>query len=387
MGVQLGMFVGLLGLPDGGLGVIWPSLRHTFHRPVGDLGILVVAGMVPYLGASALSARVVRRTGFGTFTVLIGGIAVLSFLAWATAPVWAVAVAAFAALGWSRGGTDAALNAYASERQGVRRLLLLHAAYGVGATAGPLLVSVVLVLGGGWRMVVVMLAALAGVVTLAAVAARRSWAGPAERAPEAAPGPPDRVPPTVRGKGRHSSGRGGVGAILGAFAVYTAAEAATGAWAFTVLTEGRHLDRGLAGAAVATYWGGLTGSRMLVAAVGHRLARGPVVWGGAALALGGVVLFAAGGRLGGVAGLPLAGLGFGPLFPVMVSVIPDRVEASRAATVIGWAIGVAALGGPAGTAAVGLLAGYAGLPAVGGMLVAFAVTLLVAAVVMFEGVA
>jgi len=40
-------------------------------------------------------------------------------------------------------------------------------------------------------------------------------------------------------------------------------------------------------------------------------------------------------------GLPIAGLGFAPLFPVMISIIPDRVGIPRSATVIGWAIGVA----------------------------------------------
>lgn len=386
MVVQLGLFVGLLGLPDGGLGVIWPSLRHTFHRPVGDLGILVLAGTVPYLGASALAARGVRRTGFGPFTVLISAIAVLSFLSWATAPIWVVAVVAFAALGWSRGATDAAVNAYVSETEGVRRLGLLHAGYGVGATGGPLLVSVVVVLGGGWRVVVAILGAIAAGVTIAAIAARNGWDGPGEPASDATAIQADGVPPRVRANGQHAGGRGGVLATLGAFAVYTAAEAAAGAWAFTVLTESRHLARGLAAAAVATYWAALTGGRILVAAVGHRFGRGPVVWGGAALALAGVCLFAFGGRVAGAFGLLFAGLGFGPIFPVMVSLIPDRVEASRSSAVIGWAIGVAALGGPAGTAAAGMFAGYGGLAAVGGVLVTLSTTLLVAVVVMFEGV-
>lgn len=33
----------VLGLPDGGLGVAWPSMRGDFDRPLGDLGWIVVA--------------------------------------------------------------------------------------------------------------------------------------------------------------------------------------------------------------------------------------------------------------------------------------------------------------------------------------------------------
>ena len=389
--VEVGLFVGLLGIPDGGLGVLWPSLRHAFHRPVGDLGVLVLAGTVPYLVASALAGRAVRRTGFGRLTVVIGVVATAALVGWALAPVWAIVVAAFAVLGWSRGNTDAALNAHVSATEGVRRLGLLHASYGLGATAGPLLVSLVLAIGGDWQAAVAALAVIAALVTGAAVAARAQWsAAPidgraGERSEEVGDGgqgdggPARGVPVSGGGAAR------GVVGVLAVFTVYTAAEASTGAWAFTVLTQSRHLDRGVAGVAVATYWGALTAGRLGVAAVGHRVGRGHAVVGGSALALAGVVLFALGGRVAGPVGLPLAGLGFAPIFPVMVSLIPDRVGMARSATVIGWAIGVAAVGGPVGTALAGAVADSAGVSAIPAVLVALAAVLLTGGVVTFRG--
>jgi fucose permease len=377
--VEVGLFVGLLGIPDGGLGVMWPSLRHAFHRPVGDLGILVLAGTVPYLLASAHAARAVRRLGFGTLTVAIGAVGTAAFVGCALAPVWGVVVGAFAVLGWSRGSTDAALNAHVSATEGVRRLGLLHASYGVGATAGPLLVSFVLGLGGGWQASVVTFAVIASCVTLAAVAAREGWAV----TPAAAPRGTGSCTPNTA-----ATGRGGVrdvAALLGVFAVYTGTEAATGAWAFTVLTQSRHLERGVAAVAVAGYWGALTVGRFGLAAVGHRVGRGRAVWGGSALALVGVVLFAVGGRVVGAASLPLAGLGFAPMFPVMVSLIPDRVGPERSATLIGWAVGVAAVGGPAGTALAGVVADRAGVATIAAVLVVLSALLLCGAVVTFRG--
>lgn len=398
--VEVGLFVTLLGIPDGGLGVLWPSLRATFHRPVGDLGILVLAGTVPYLVASLVSGRAVTRIGFGMLTVAIGVVAVVAFIAWGLAPAWGAVLGAFALLGWSRGSADASVNAHASATEGVRRLGLLHASYGLGATAGPLVVSVVLALGGGWRVAVGVLAAAAAVVTAAAVAARDVPPATADgtfRHSDETQGP-DSPNPDAEREFRHrdqtasadvarppGAGRGGVAGILAVFVLYTAVEASTGAWAFTVLTQSRHLDRGIAGIATATYWGALTAGRVGVAAAGHRVGRGRVIEVGAALALVGVVLFAVGGRVIGPIGLPLAGLGFAPLFPVMVSVIPDRVGVPRSATVIGWAIGVAAVGGPAGTALAGAIANTAGVASIGAVLVVVAVILLMGGVAVFHG--
>ena len=44
-------FIGL-GLPEGALGVVWPSMRATFGRPVSELGVLLAAFTAGYLVAS-----------------------------------------------------------------------------------------------------------------------------------------------------------------------------------------------------------------------------------------------------------------------------------------------------------------------------------------------
>jgi len=374
--VEVGLFVSLLGIPDGALGVLWPSLRAAFHRPIGDLGTLVLAGTVPYLVASVLSGRAVRRIGFGMLTVAIGVVATVALIIWGLAPGWGVVLGAFAVLGWSRGSADASINAQASANEGVRRLGVLHASYGLGATAGPLVAAAVLAAGGGWQAVVGVLAVGAALVTATAVAARRDWrptpgAAPTTEAPAAA-------------AAGVSAGARAVAGILTVFALYTAVEAATGAWAFTVLTQSRHLDRGIAGFATATYWGALTAGRIGVAAFGHRVGRIRVLRVGAALALVGVTVFALGGRVIGPIGLPVAGLGFAPLFPVMVSIIPERVGLTRSATVIGWAIGVAAVGGPAGIALAGAVADRAGVTSIGAVLVGMAAILLAGEAVVFQ---
>src|SRR2546423_10003084 len=54
-----------LGLPDGVLGVAWPSVRGTFGQPVSHLGVLLAAGTAGYLVSSFLGGQLVRVFGVG----------------------------------------------------------------------------------------------------------------------------------------------------------------------------------------------------------------------------------------------------------------------------------------------------------------------------------
>jgi hypothetical protein len=45
-----------LGLPDGVLGVAWPSLRRSFDRPIDQLGLLLLSMMAGYLASSVSAA-------------------------------------------------------------------------------------------------------------------------------------------------------------------------------------------------------------------------------------------------------------------------------------------------------------------------------------------
>jgi fucose permease len=343
--VEVGVMIAVLGLPDGALGVAWPSLRHTFGLPVGDLGLIALVGIIPYLLASTGVTRLVRRVGFGTTSIAFAVLATAAMAAWASAPAWGVVLAAAAAYGASRGAVDSSFNAYVSEHEGVRRLGLLHAGYGIGATLAPLIVATVLSLGAGWRVALGVLAAADLAATAGAWAMRSAWR-------------PSRHADLPHDADAAASHRARVAMLLATFVVYTGSEAGIGAWAFTVGTDGRHLDRGLVAGAVAVYWAMLTGGRLLLAGIGGRVGREVILIGGSALALAGVVLFWLNHSDAGLIGLIPAGFGFAATFPVVISMVPDYVGDRRSAHIIGWCVAFAAIGGPAGTALGGFVAGH-----------------------------
>ena len=138
-----------VALPASTLGLLWPSMRLSFGEPVGALGILLVFGITASVISSVATGRAQVRTG-----PLVAASAMLTAVALALeafAPsLWVMAVG-MVLFGLGFGTIDAVLNAHAARHFGPRDINWMHASYGLGATIGPLLVTVLLAEGLGWR--------------------------------------------------------------------------------------------------------------------------------------------------------------------------------------------------------------------------------------------
>jgi fucose permease len=351
--LQVALFV-TLGLPDGALGVAWPSMRDSVDRPLGALGLVLATGTIGYLLGSPSVATLARR--IGTPTTMLGAsvVAAVALSAWAATSSWPLLLAASFMLGIARGMVDAGLNAYVALHGGVRRLGLLHGAYGIGTSAGSLLVVVALA-AGSWRGAWAVMAVLNAAVAVWAVRQRHDW-------------PRDVVVDTTTAAdadGATTPPGLVIGITVLCFAALVGAEYSTGAWSYTLLTDGRGVSDTAAGLWVASFWGGLTVGRFAIGAVGHRIDRITILNVSCAGALAGVgLLWWDPGGLG-VAGLPIAGLGFAALFPALVALMPDRLGARRSSAVIGWSVAAASLGGTGVAAAAGVLVDQRGASVLG----------------------
>ncbi|PDW02479.1 MFS transporter [Candidatus Viridilinea mediisalina] len=154
-----GLLVGLayvafisLGLPEGLTGVAWPSIRATFDLPLGALGALISTITIGYLIASFSAARLMQRLGVGWLLTLSSLITALSLLAYGILPSWALMVGFGVLVGVGAGAIDVGLNTYAAAHFSPRTMNWLHAAFGLGATIGPLVMSAVISSGGSWRL-------------------------------------------------------------------------------------------------------------------------------------------------------------------------------------------------------------------------------------------
>jgi len=350
----------VLALPKSGIGTAWPTIREDFGRSVGDLGTLLAVYIGAYGVASALTGRLGGRMpvwALGGGSVLLAAIGLIAFTLVAE---WLPLLVASAVVGAAGGALDTSLNGYAAHRFTVGAMNLLHAGFGLGATLGPLVLSLVIDGGAGWRFAyVIFIVVEFGLVGLF-VRFRRQF-------PVAHPAP---------GVGRAGVGIDGVVVLsLAVFFVYTGLEVAAGQWAFSVLSEGRGLSTVTAGAWVAAYFGGLTVGRLLLGVVGDRMGPSPVLRWSVAGSVAGSLVFALDWAGAGMVGLPLLGFALAGVFPTLMLMTPDRVGSDRANAMVGYQLAAASVGGALVPWFGGRLVEWTTLEAIGPLLVTTAIVL------------
>ena len=345
-----------LGLPDGLLGVGWPSIRGTFGLPLDALGGLLLTFTAGYLVSSFSSGRILARIGVGALLALSCLATAASLLGYALAPAWWVMVAFGALSGFGGGAIDAGLNTYVATHHGARTLNWLHASFGVGAMLGPLLMTGLLGAGFGWQWGYAIVGSAQLLLALCFGQTRGWWTTPgsARAVSSTAPSRPTSSTDTLR------LPLAWLGIAL--FFLYTGLEVAAGQWAFSLFTEARTVPPTTAGLWVGVYWGSLTVGRVLfglvvgVAPLGALL-RACLI----ATVVGAALLWLDLAALLSFLGLALIGLAIAPIFPSLIAATPARLGEAHAANAVGFQIAAAVLGGAVVPAGIGVLAERAGL--------------------------
>lgn len=365
-----------LGLPDGLLGVGWPSIRADFAVRTEALGLLLLAGTTGYLSASVAAGFTVARLGVGRLLAGSTALASLALFGYATAPAYAVMVAVALLAGLAGGAVDSGMNAYAAAAFGPKHINWLHACYGLGVTLGPLIMTAAVVSGASWRWGYAAVAAGQALLALAFVRTLPAW----ERRPSPEPGEPSSVAePVPAVRGRETLALPAVWFGMLTFAIYVAVEVGAGLWAFLFLTEGRGLSTGVAGVCVSGYWASLFVGRVAQGLVAERAgARAVLVASLAGMVVGSLLVAVPGPAWSAVAGLAVVGFAAAPVFPLLTLTTAERVGAAHADRTIGMQIAAAALGGAVVPAAIGVLLSQAGVEALGPALLALSLALLVA---------
>lgn len=361
-----------LGLPAAAFAVAWPAAAAELDAPISALGGLVAVWSGSYLVTTAASGRAMDRFPLGGLLIASGVISTLALAGYMLAPgFWWLAISA-GLLGVAGGLLDAGFNAFfalhgadgndpTGRDQGQRTMNLLHTGFGVGATAGPLLLAAILALEWSWRVGMGLIAGIQMSVATVLIITRATWrldhhSEPAERMAVTRP----------------------VWLALVVFMLATGIEIGSGQWAFSLLSEGRAVPAATAGVAAGGFWAGLTGARLLLGLAGHRVRVGAVLGIVPAVAVAGLTLLWTGRSVWvSAAGLVITGAAIGPIFPLQTLLTPERVGRRLAPTVIGYQVAAANLGGILIPGAIGLAVEARGLEAISPGLLVPAVGLVV----------
>lgn len=347
-------FVGFiaLGLPDAVIGVAWPALRRHFDLSQDALGALFITATLGAVLASTATGAILSRIGIGELLAISCAITAISLFGYTIAPSWIVLVTLGLMTGLGAGAIDAAINTYAATSYSARLVNVLHAFYGVGAAAGPALMTAVLATGHDWQLGYRIIVGAEIALAIAFVLSRQQWPPPVVHHEEHRR--PARLVETLR--------LGKVQLSLLVFFLYTGCEAAAGAWVFSLLFESRDIATAAAGTAVTLYWGGLFASRLGYAFLPAATSPDAVIRLCLLVALGSVLALALNIHpLVDTIAISLMGLAAGPIFPSLIATTPARVGPRHTANTVGFQISIAAVGLAALPSLCGLVAQHLGL--------------------------
>jgi fucose permease len=357
-----------LGLPDGLLGVGWPSMADSLRLSTDTVGVLLFVGMIGYLASSIMTGFSLDRLGVGRLLAGSTALAGAALAGYAVSPSLAVLVPCALVAGFGGGGIDAGLNAYAAGAFGARQMNWLHAFFGLGVAIGPMIMTAVISGGLSWRWGYTIVATAQLVLAVAFTVTIRSWRADASSREVAATIQP-RVTETLR--------MPAVWLGVAAFGVYVGVEVTTGLWAFLLLTEDRAMGAALAGLCVSAYWGSLFAGRVVQGFTVERLGTGRTLVAGLAGMLTGSVLVAVPGP--GwltVTGLMLIGFAAAPIFPLLTLTTAGRVGEAHANRAIGLQMAAAAgIGGAVIPSGAGVIIERTGPYTLGPMLVVLCLVL------------
>ncbi len=357
-----------LGMPDGLLGVGWPSIRAGFGIPLDAIGMLLAAAVAGYMTSSFLSGFLLARLGVGrmlAFSCLLTGMALIGYT---LVPQWwmMAALGVFAGLG--AGAIDAGLNTYVAAHFNEGLMQWLHASWGIGITSGPFIMTAGLAVLGTWRFGYRVVGGFQLCLAACFALTISLWSRNGASGQKGANGTDasaekkltDYKTPMLE---TLRQPRAWLSMLL--FFFYVGAESGLGTWTYSLLTEARGVDKTIAGFFAGSYWLTFTLGRIGGGLVAHRIGPDKLVLGGLTGAILGALLLVWNPFMSAnVIAVALIGVSIAPIFPAMTSGTRARVGERHAANTIGMQMAVSGFGMAVIPSFMGVLARRLSLEAV-----------------------
>lgn len=342
-----------LGLPDGLLGVGWPSIRADFSIPLDAIGMYLTAAVAGYMTSSFLSGFLLARVGVGRVLAASCFLTGLALIGYTFVPQWWMMVALGVLAGLGAGAIDAGLNTYVAAHFGEGLMQWLHACWGVGITIGPILMTLGLTTLNSWRFAYRTVGIFQVALAACFVLTLPMWS----RNDVPAEGEPEKRLTDYQTPIRETLLRPGVWLSVVLFFLYVGAESSLGTWTYTLLTESRGVDVTLAGFFAGSYWFTFTVGRVVAGVIAKRLGVNRLVLGGLIGALlGAGLLIWNPSEIANVVAVGIIGLSIAPIFPAMMSGTRTRVGERHSANTIGMQMAATGFGTAVIPSLMGVLA-------------------------------
>lgn len=343
-----------LGMPDGLLGVAWPSIRTDFSIPLDSLGILLFAVVTGYMTSSFLNGVLIARLGVGKLLAVSCALTGLALTGYTLVPSWWMMVLLGVMAGLGAGAIDAGLNTYVASHFGEGLMQWLHASYGIGVTLGPIIMTITLTALNSWRVGYRVVSGFQIVLAACFLLTLPMWN---QKETSAGSDQPKRLTDYKTPMGETlRQPRVWLSALM--FFMYVGAEVSLGIWTYSLLIESRGIDPAVAGLWTGSYWATFTVGRILAGLYAKRVGVNLLVKCSLVGALLGAALLVWNpSKVTNVLAVALIGFSIAPIFPAMISGTSQRVGAHFAANTIGMQMTASGLGTAVIPSLLGVLAG------------------------------
>lgn len=327
-----------LGLPDAMLGSAWPVMYEGFGVALSGAGIVSMIISAGTIVSSLFSERFIKRFGTGVVTlvsVAMTAVALLGISFCGSFPLlclWAVP------LGLGAGSVDAALNNFVALHYKASHMSWLHCFWGIGASAGPVIMSYILATSNSWatgyRLVGGLQMALVVILLLSLPLWKRVKRGEEEEERSA----------------EHFGlaqliNLPGAKATLVAFFCYCSIELTVGLWGSTFLVSRWGISPDKAAGWISLFYAGITVGRLLSGFVANRLSSiGLLRLGQGMIALGVVLIVLPVGAALLPIGFFSIGLGCAPIFPTLLHETPNSFGKQHSQAIMGLQMATAYAG-------------------------------------------
>lgn len=308
-----------LGLPDSLLGTAWPAIMTDMSLPVSYAGILSVIISGGTIISSVLSERIIRRFRTGPVTAVSVTLTAFALLGFSLSGNFWVLCLLAVPLGLGAGSVDASLNNFVALHYKASHMSWLHCFWGVGATAGPVIMSFFLTGEGGWkpgyRTIGIIQLCLVILLFISLPLWKKAGEGSGQQELSGEPGGILAI-----------LGKPGVKTALLTFFSYCAVEAAAGLWGGSYLVLNRGITEGTAAKWVSMYYFGITLGRFAAGFVTMKMDNRSLVRLGQGILAAGLlcILLPLGKDSILPAGFLLMGIGCAPVFPCLLHETPKR---------------------------------------------------------------
>ena len=345
-----------LGLPDALLGAAWPTMYLEFQVPVSYAGAIAMIISCGTIFSSLQSDRLTRRFGPGKVTAASVALTAIALFGFSTSHSFWILFLWAIPYGLGAGGVDASLNNYVALHYESHHMSWLHCMWGLGASAGPYIMSYALTGGMGWNAgygyISVLQFALTAIILLSLPIWKNHPANESQKnTPKASAQKALTIPQILAIPGAK--------AVLIMFFCYCALESTAGLWASSFLVLYHHLDAETAASFASLFYIGITVGRGINGFIAMKLNDTQMIRIGQAIIAAGIALLLLPlGNIAALVGLVTVGLGCAPVYPCVIHSTPHHFGPEKSQALIGVQMACAYVGSLSMPPIFGLIANH-----------------------------